>query len=449
MRGKIWGDRFMDKVRLLIGASALILGVSVQTMIPVGAFAKTNELKTNIYVNNQLVASPEHIVSVISSSQTSFIPLTYVQQVLQKLGIQNSWDGFTRTLNLVNSQIQSMNLSNAPLPKTITSTEMRFDTSGTTIGYGSCIVEIDPISGLSTTYVSVYDIELILHRFGFKSTWNGSSWLITGSILTNPSTAVLTLQVDKSIEAMLPSLSVPDPAPVSITLPLYPGSIVTNQTMTPSSNVPMESYVQYGGAKYNVPASLNTVEIWYKQAFENAGYVASGNENTLFFFPQKQPNRQKIDVELTFNSESNDQTGLTYWVLDVVLPKRPSNSLIPTGVGSVNISMGLSNNTNVEPQPNTVDVTNPTIIQNLIKAINSLTLIKPYGIIAGPEISSSETPQTAILTFHETDGNSMTVHDTYYNDESVVTVSNIPLQDPNENVWNVILSAIATGNSNS
>ena len=80
----------MDKVRLLIGASALILGVSVQTMIPVGAFAKANESKTNIYVNNQLVFSPEHIVSVVSSSLTSFIPLTYVQQVLQKLGIQSS-----------------------------------------------------------------------------------------------------------------------------------------------------------------------------------------------------------------------------------------------------------------------------------------------------------------------------------------------------------------------
>lgn len=434
----------MDKARLLIGASVLILGVSVQSMIPVGAFAKANESKTNIYVNNQLVSSSEHIVSVVSGSLTSFIPLTYAQQVMQKLGIQSSWDGSTGTLNLVNSQIQSMNFSNEPLPKTITLTEMCFAISGTTIEYGSRIVEPDPISGIPTTYVSVYDLEQLLNRFGFNSTWNGTSWLITGSVRTNSSTTVLPLQVDKSIEAILPPLSVPAPAPVTITLPLYPGSIVTNQTMMPSSNVPMESYVQYGGAKYNAPAPLNTVETWYKQEFANTGYVASGNENTIFFFPQKQPNRQKIDVELSFNSESNNQTELTYWVLDVVLPKRPSTSLIPTDVGSMDISMGTSNNTNVEPQPNTIDVTNPTIIQNLIKAINSLTLIEPYGVVAGTEVSSSEKPQTATLTFHENDGKSLTVQDSYYNDVSIVKVANIPLQDPNESVWNAILSAIAT-----
>ncbi len=427
--------------------------IAMQMFIPKVTHATTQYAPTTISITGESSLHPQHVLAndPWSGKPTSWVPVYYLQVALKSVGVQSAWNG--NTLNILSVPYGwNENVNSVPEQGIPSAGQMQFSIGGNQNDYVRApkLVVKDPASNVETTYVPIYYANLFLNqRLQMKTSWTGSTWTMIPqkeSISnTKSSTVVLTLQNDTSTSNMFPPLPIPAPAPVSVPLPLYPSSTLSNQDFTPIENVPVESYVQDGKIEYMVPAPLTTVEGWYKQAFKNSGYVGGGAVSMLSFSPQNQPPYQNVTVEISFKTDPNNQTLVAYWVTDDVLPLRPSSSYVPTDVESVNISMATSSNTNAPLQNTTVTILKPTIIKNLIQAINSLTTIEPNEVVNGTEIPSSEITQRATLTFHENGGNSLIVQDAYFNNISVVTVSNIPFQDPNNIVWTAILSASKQG----
>ncbi|WP_029421785.1 hypothetical protein [Alicyclobacillus macrosporangiidus] len=130
---------------------------------------------THIYLNGQDITDPVHTAANDPSTNqpTTFIPIYYAMQVLNRLGIQSAWDGTHWSLTVPSSM--TPNLDNpAASPN-----QMSISINGTVVQTAPKLVAKDPASGQDTTFIPIWYLFQALNRLGITSTWDGTNWRLT------------------------------------------------------------------------------------------------------------------------------------------------------------------------------------------------------------------------------------------------------------------------------
>ncbi|QSO50145.1 hypothetical protein [Alicyclobacillus mengziensis] len=160
------------KTKLLL---ATLTTTAVISSFAVAHAATTNYLATHIELNGADVINPVHTTAVDPSThqETSFLPIYYAMEVLDKLGVTSNWNGTTWSLSVPSSL--TPDLSN---PTTATN-QMYFVMNGVRVEAAPTLVTVDPSSKQNTTFIPIYYLEQALKRIGVSSTWNGTTWDLT------------------------------------------------------------------------------------------------------------------------------------------------------------------------------------------------------------------------------------------------------------------------------
>ncbi|WAH36762.1 C40 family peptidase [Alicyclobacillus dauci] len=146
----------------------ILAGMSMLATIPTTALAGTQSAKPTssktIALNSQPFSKPQAIVS----TGTTYMPIWYLMQALNELGISTKWDG--HSLNISTPSGVNVNTDNVN-PGT---GSMSMLVNGTLVQRVDDIVAVDPSSGGDTTYVPIWYLMRILDRVTVNSSWNGN-----------------------------------------------------------------------------------------------------------------------------------------------------------------------------------------------------------------------------------------------------------------------------------
>ncbi|MCF8567884.1 peptidoglycan-binding protein [Alicyclobacillus tolerans] len=149
-----------------------------------GSGSTTLTLK-NIYNNGKLTERAYGLVS----GGTTYMPIWYVMQVLQSLGIQSTWKDGHWKMTVPSSY--KLDLTHLPQVHTQTSNTQLADISlnGTVVAQMTSIVHVDPSSNQPTTFMPIWYVQQALKRVGIASTWDGVNWKMTPAAKTKTSTS--------------------------------------------------------------------------------------------------------------------------------------------------------------------------------------------------------------------------------------------------------------------
>lgn len=107
-------------------------------------------------------------VPALVQQNTTYMPIWYLMQSLQRMGIKSSWDG------------QDWNLTTASSPGlgTISPGQggMHIRLNGTLIANVDGVYAIDASTGRMTTYMPIWYLMQVLNRAGLQGTWDGTTW---------------------------------------------------------------------------------------------------------------------------------------------------------------------------------------------------------------------------------------------------------------------------------
>ncbi|CAM3942044.1 hypothetical protein [Alicyclobacillus pomorum] len=183
---------FKSKLTASIAAGTLAAGMFVTQAMA----AQTTPSWKNIELNGQSLSKPAGIVH----DGTTYMPIYYLQQVLTKLGIQNTWDGKTHSWNLTTPSYMEPNMSNIKSGTGDASIYLNH----TLIQKVNSVAAVDPASGQATTYMPIWYLEQILQRLPVTPTWNGTVLNLKTNLnyVGNSSTAIV-----KYTESLLTNLS--------------------------------------------------------------------------------------------------------------------------------------------------------------------------------------------------------------------------------------------------
>lgn len=161
-------------------AAGFVSSAALMTTTTISAMANTTSAPyhpqvKSIYMNGQCVSRPYGIVS----QNTTYMPIWYVIQVLNTLGVQNSWDGTNWTLTAPSNT--SVDLNNIPTTHGSNSIIL----NGTPIYHIDRVASTDPASNVTTTYMPIWYIEQVLNRVGIQSNWDGFAWTLTNNVGTS------------------------------------------------------------------------------------------------------------------------------------------------------------------------------------------------------------------------------------------------------------------------
>lgn len=187
----------------------LAASVALGTFIPAMALANTASAKpyqSVISLDGKTISQPYRFVASDGSNPTTYMPMYYINQALEKAGYTVSWNGNTHTWTLTSST-GHVDLSGLPVGTGNTSIVV----NGKVVKKINTIVEKDPAGGKKaaiTTYVPIYYVMPILEAAGVQNTWNGKAWtatsplqLDTASATYGPKTGTQTLSKDLVIGA--------------------------------------------------------------------------------------------------------------------------------------------------------------------------------------------------------------------------------------------------------
>ncbi len=184
---------------------------------------------------------------------------------------------------------------------------------------------------------------------------------------------------------------------LKVTVPLYPGArrhAVTIENYP--APIPAGSWYLLASPirGYFVKASQTKVDLWYLNAFSQMGYTMNGqgggaqNINTYnFTLDPKVPMPQTIGIR---TREENGGTEVIYAGTTIVVPARPSSSLLPSTVRALDISYRSEANAN----PVTVEVTQPQKVGELVDDLNAMALNSGGDYMDCP--TSSSVPSVSI-----------------------------------------------------
>jgi mannosyl-glycoprotein endo-beta-N-acetylglucosaminidase len=149
---------------MAVSAAALVTALS-----PVVAVAKTTSFpmrQTRIELNSGALSAPFGF----TDQNTTYIPLFYVQQLLNKLQIRNRWDGSTWHITTPFGSQPSFVLKTARGSMGIVVNGKSFAT------HVDKVVTLDPSSKHNTTFIPIWYIMQTLQSIGLHSTWDGITW---------------------------------------------------------------------------------------------------------------------------------------------------------------------------------------------------------------------------------------------------------------------------------
>jgi hypothetical protein len=174
--------------KIVAAIVALTSVVSADTVTEQTSFAFTSSTpfyQTALSINGVEISTPKHTTAWDGYTTTSFIPLWYMEQLLNLMGINASWDG--NTFNLQPASTYKVDMSNLPAHQSVTSSRMAIAINNTVVDYAPRITRPDPADGIMTTYVPIAYLEDTLHRLGIQSSWDGTHWSITSQSLSGVS----------------------------------------------------------------------------------------------------------------------------------------------------------------------------------------------------------------------------------------------------------------------
>lgn len=114
-----------------------------------------------------------------SGSLTTYMPIWYVSDMLNKAGITSSWNGSTWSLQVPNTF--KVDLSNLPAPSNNGYSNTTITLNGQIVKQMHSMVRPDPMGNTPTTYVPIWYMQQVLQRIGMKSSWNGTNWTLTST----------------------------------------------------------------------------------------------------------------------------------------------------------------------------------------------------------------------------------------------------------------------------
>lgn len=144
----------------------------IMTLSPISAFAKNStsfQMKeSQIQLNSQILSRPFSF----TYQNTTYMPLFYVQQLLNKLQIKNQWNGHTWTINTPFSSQPTFILKTTSGPMAIQVNSKPF------AAHVDKVVALDPASKSDTTFVPIWYMMQALKSIGLQSNWSGNTWTI-------------------------------------------------------------------------------------------------------------------------------------------------------------------------------------------------------------------------------------------------------------------------------
>ncbi len=179
-------EELVLRIKKAVGAAVSAAAI-LTTLSPVSnTFAATYSMQTKcIELNGKSLSKPSGFVY----QNTTYMPLYYVQQLLNDLKISNTWNGNTNTWKITTP------FSSQPMTtlKT-TSGSMGIEINNKWFAaHVNKIVTIDPSSHQNTTFIPIWYIMQALKAIGLQSSWsNGTTWNVeanytdytkTGSVL--------------------------------------------------------------------------------------------------------------------------------------------------------------------------------------------------------------------------------------------------------------------------
>ncbi len=127
-----------------------------------------------------------------SGVMTTFVPIWYVMQVMNKAGVTNSWNGVTHTLTLGGK--------NATLSIHGTKGDATITLNGKAVESGvPSFAVVDPNSGSLTTFFGLYYAEKMLDAMGFSNAWNGTKHTWTMTLPTSSGTKTYTNSTGQTV----------------------------------------------------------------------------------------------------------------------------------------------------------------------------------------------------------------------------------------------------------
>jgi hypothetical protein len=172
-------------------AAALALGTAFS--LSATSFAAEFTPAT-ISLNKHVVEHPDRFVH----NGTTYMPIWYVQQTLDRLGIANHWDGDTHAWTLTVKHAENLEIS---AKGGVTSIEV----NGHVVErHVPTLVRKDPKSGVETTFMPIWYVQQLLNRVGIRSdVWNGNTGLWALGTKASENTLPITAPVKTSLSQIL------------------------------------------------------------------------------------------------------------------------------------------------------------------------------------------------------------------------------------------------------
>lgn len=111
------------------------------------------------------------IVGNDGGTQTTYMPIWYVKQFLNSMGIQSTWNGHDWDMNTSSTP----DLSNIQAGTGSAGIYL----NGTLVQKVNTQAKIDPSTNKPTTYMPIWYVRQLLDRVGLQSNWNGTTWSVT------------------------------------------------------------------------------------------------------------------------------------------------------------------------------------------------------------------------------------------------------------------------------
>lgn len=110
------------------------------------------------------------IVGQDGGTQTTFMPIWYVMQWLQTMGMESTWNGLDWHLTSA-MQTDLSNIRTGSGSRNIYLNRTLLQKVNTTAA-------VDPSAGRPTTYMPIWYVQQLLNRVGLTNTWNGMTWTV-------------------------------------------------------------------------------------------------------------------------------------------------------------------------------------------------------------------------------------------------------------------------------
>ncbi len=164
-------------------ALSTVLGIGTAT-VGTADSSSYGYLPTKISVNGKQISTPKHITAPdpfagANASKTAFLPIYYIDGALKDLGITANWDGHTMSLSVPSSI--KVNYPSPPKALPLSSSVMAIEINGKIVTYAPKITYNDAGTTTATTFVPVFYLEKTFGYLGFNTSWDGTTWAVTGS----------------------------------------------------------------------------------------------------------------------------------------------------------------------------------------------------------------------------------------------------------------------------